>query len=99
MKLLTLGQVAASNEIPLNRRNKYCSLILDPNHFFQRSDHYNFAKHNIPVIFYFNGTHEDYHKHTDTVDKIDFLKLSNITRLIYYTTWELSNKESRIVLD
>ena len=73
--------------------------IKDPNHFFQRSDHYNFAKHNIPVIFYFNGTHEDYHKHTDTVDKIDFLKLSNITRLIYYTTWELSNKESRIVLD
>jgi Predicted aminopeptidases len=73
--------------------------INDPNRFFQRSDHYNFAKHNIPVIFYFNGTHEDYHKHTDTIDKIDFLKLSNITRLIYYTAWELSNKEDRIVVD
>ncbi len=73
--------------------------LTDPNRFFQRSDHYNFAKHNIPVIFYFNGTHEDYHKHTDTADKIDFLKLSKITRLIYYTAWELSNRENRIILD
>jgi Zn-dependent M28 family amino/carboxypeptidase len=71
----------------------------DPNRFFQRSDHYNFAKHNIPVIFYFNGVHKDYHKHTDTVDKIDFNKLSNITKLIYYTIWELSNRDNRILLD
>ncbi len=71
----------------------------DPNRFFQRSDHYNFAKHTIPVIFYFNGTHEDYHKHTDTVDKIDFMKLSKITKLVYYTAWELSNRENRIELD
>ena len=71
----------------------------DPNRFFQRSDHYNFAKHEIPVIFYFNGTHEDYHKHTDTVDKIDFMKLSKITKLVYYTAWELSNREKRIERD
>ena len=42
----------------------------DPNRFYYRSDHYNFAKHNIPVIFYFNGTHADYHKPTDTPDKL-----------------------------
>ena len=44
----------------------------DPNRFYYRSDHYNFAKNNIPVIFYFNGTHEDYHQATDTPDKINY---------------------------
>jgi len=71
----------------------------DPNRYYYRSDHYNFAKHNIPCIFYFNGVHEDYHQHTDTVDKIDFMKLSKITRLIYYTAWDLANRKDRIVVD
>ncbi|MDQ3535302.1 MAG: M28 family metallopeptidase [Bacteroidota bacterium] len=70
----------------------------DPNRFYYRSDHYNFAKNNIPVIFYFNGTHEDYHQLTDTVDKINFEKLEKITRLIFYTAWELANKPERISL-
>ena len=73
--------------------------IDDPNRFYQRSDHYNFAKHSIPVIFYFNGVHEDYHKHTDTIEKIDFKKVSKITQLIFYTAWELANREERISLD
>ena len=46
----------------------------DPNQFYYRSDHYNFAKKGIPVIFYFSGVHEDYHKPTDDVDKINFKK-------------------------
>ena len=71
----------------------------DPNRFYYRSDHYNFAKHNIPVIFYFNGVHEDYHKPTDTVDKIIFPKVEKITRLIFYTAWELANRENRIKVD
>lgn len=71
----------------------------DPNNYYRRSDHYNFAKHGIPVIFYFNGTHEDYHQPTDTVDKIDFKKLSKITRLVYYTAWELANKNEKPVVD
>lgn len=71
----------------------------DPNNFYRRSDHYNFAKHGIPVIFYFNGTHEDYHQPTDTVDKIDFKKLSKITRLVYYTAWEVANRNTRLVVD
>ncbi len=71
----------------------------DPNRFYYRSDHYNFAKHNIPIIFYFNGVHEDYHKPTDTVDKIHFGKLSKITKLVFYTAWELANREDRIELN
>ena len=60
----------------------------DPNRFYYRSDHYNFAKNNIPVIFYFNGTHADYHKPTDTPDKIEYDLLENRTRLVFYTAWE-----------
>ena len=71
----------------------------DPNQYYYRSDHYNFAKNNIPVIFYFNGVHEDYHKKTDTVEKIDFEKLQRISRLIFLTAWEIANREERIVLD
>ncbi|CAN5401571.1 hypothetical protein BH23BAC1_BH23BAC1_21370 [soil metagenome] len=70
----------------------------DPNRFYYRSDHYNFAKHNIPVIFYFNGTHEDYHQATDTIDKINFVKMEKISRLVFYTAWELANRPERITL-
>ena len=71
----------------------------DPNRYYYRSDHYNFAKNNIPVIFYFNGIHEDYHKPTDTIEKINFKKIEKITRLIFLTAWELANREERITLD
>ncbi len=71
----------------------------DPNRFYYRSDHYNFAKNNIPVIFYFNGTHDDYHKPSDTPDKIEYDLLENRTQLIFYTAWELANREKRIVVD
>ena len=71
----------------------------DPNRYYYRSDHYNFAKNNIPVIFYFNGVHEDYHKVTDTVDKIDFEKVQRIARLVFLTAWEIANRDERIVVD
>jgi hypothetical protein len=71
----------------------------DPNRFYYRSDHYNFAKHGIPVIFYFNGTHEDYHKPTDTIEKINFDKMENIGKLIFHTAWELANRNSKPVVD
>ena len=70
----------------------------DPNRFYFRSDHYNFAKINIPIIFYFNGTHEDYHKHTDTPDKINYPILAKRTKLIFHTAWELANRPERIKL-
>jgi Zn-dependent M28 family amino/carboxypeptidase len=71
----------------------------DPNRFYYRSDHYNFAKNNIPVIFYFNGTHADYHKPTDTPDKIRYDLLETRAKLIFYTAWELANREERLKLD
>ncbi|WP_411895515.1 M28 family peptidase [Winogradskyella sp. A2] len=71
----------------------------DPNRYYYRSDHYNFAKNNVPVIFYFNGTHADYHKHTDTPDKIEYDLLENRTRLVFHTAWEIANREGRIVVD
>ncbi len=71
----------------------------DPNRFYYRSDHYNFAKNNIPVIFYFNGTHADYHRPTDTVDKIEFKILEKRARLIFHTAWEIANRDDRIALD
>ena len=71
----------------------------DPNRFYYRSDHYNFAKNNVPVIFYFSGVHEDYHKETDTVEKIDYEKTARVARLAFLTAWELANREDRIKLD
>lgn len=70
----------------------------DPNRFYYRSDHYNFAKNNIPVIFYFNGTHEDYHQPSDTPDKINYDIMAERTQLIFYTAWELANRKERIKL-
>ena len=71
----------------------------DPNRFYYRSDHYNFAKHGIPAIFYFSGVHEDYHRPSDTVDKIMFGKAVIIARLAFHTAWELANRDARIEVD
>jgi len=71
----------------------------DPNRFYYRSDHYNFAKNNIPIIFYFNGTHADYHKPGDTPDKINYDLLQNRSRLVFYTAWEIANRDERVVVD
>lgn len=95
------------HEVSEQANSKYVGLHLDytfnaendPNSFYTRSDHYNFAKKNIPVIFYFNGTHEDYHKPTDTPDKINYELLSKRTRLIFFTAWNLANREERIKLN
>lgn len=71
----------------------------DPNRFFYRSDHYNFVKHKVPVIFYFNGIHSDYHQPTDTKEKIDFNKMEKITNLIFFTAWDLANRPNRVKLN
>lgn len=74
----------------------------DPNdteRIYYRSDHYNFAKHGIPIIFYFNGVHEDYHKASDEVSKINFPLLAKRAQLAYYTAWELANRATRPVVD
>lgn len=71
----------------------------DPNRFYYRSDHYNFAKMGVPVIFYFTGVHEDYHRPGDDVEKILFDKQSEIVKLVFHTAWELVNRDERIVVD
>tara|TARA_B100001769_G_C22042989_1_gene560566 strand:- start:970 stop:1266 length:297 start_codon:yes stop_codon:yes gene_type:complete len=69
------------------------------NNYYYRSDHLHFVNNNIPAIFYFNGTHEDYHKPSDTPDKIKYKLLEQRTKLIFYTAWELANRVNRIRLN
>ncbi len=71
----------------------------DPNRFYYRSDHYNFAKNDIPIIFYFNGTHADYHRPGDTPDKINYDLLALRSKLIFYTAWEVANRDTRVIVD
>ncbi len=71
----------------------------DPNRFYYRSDHYNFAAKGVPVIFYFNGTHADYHRPTDTVEKINFDLMEKRTRIIFETAWEMATREEMLKRD
>ena len=71
----------------------------DPNRFYYRSDHYNFAKHGIPVVFLFNGVHADYHQASDEVDKIEFDALTKRAQLGFSIAWELANRDARIKVD
>ncbi|HEX9828727.1 MAG TPA: M28 family peptidase [Bacteroidota bacterium] len=63
----------------------------DPNRFYQRSDHYNFARNGVPIVFFFTGVHDDYHRPTDTVDKILFERTAKIGRLVYTLGWKTAN--------
>lgn len=95
------------HEISEQANERYTQLALDytfnepddPNRFYYRSDHYNFAKNNIPVIFYFSGVHEDYHKPGDDPEKIMYEKTSEIGRLVFHTAWQLANQDKRIEVD
>jgi Zn-dependent M28 family amino/carboxypeptidase len=71
----------------------------DPHQYYRRSDHYNFAKKKIPIIFYFDGEHADYHQPTDEVEKIDFTILSKRAQLVFYTGWKLANAPKRPAVD
>jgi Zn-dependent M28 family amino/carboxypeptidase len=71
----------------------------EPNRFFSRSDHYNYARKGIPIAFFFDGEHEDYHRPGDSVDKIDFQKMEKVTRTIYLTLWEVANRSGRPKVD
>jgi len=71
----------------------------DPNRFFFRSDHYNYARKGIPIIFFFDGVHEDYHRAGDSADKIDYQKMEKVTRTIYMTLWEIADRPARLKVD
>ncbi|MFV0607509.1 MAG: M28 family peptidase [Niabella sp.] len=86
---------------------KYTKLVLDrkfndpddPERIYYRSDHYNFAKNGVPAIFYFNGIHADYHQPTDTIDKINFDLLAKRAQLVFYTAWEMANRNDMLKRD
>lgn len=71
----------------------------DPNRFYYRSDHYNFAKNGIPAVFLFNGVHEDYHQPGDTPDKIEFDALAKRAQLAFAIAWEVANRKERLLVD
>ena len=94
-------------EVLVEQNKKHVGLELDfrfndpndPNRFYYRSDHYNFAKFGIPVAFFFNGVHDDYHMPGDEVDKIEFDQIQKVGRLVFYMAWEIANREQRLVVD
>jgi Zn-dependent M28 family amino/carboxypeptidase len=71
----------------------------DPEQLFYRSDHYNYAAQGIPIVFYFDGIHEDYHRPSDTADKIDYQKMEKVTRTIFILASEIANNQKRPVVD
>lgn len=95
------------HEINEEMNNKYTKMQLDykyndrndPERIYYRSDHYNFAKHGIPSIFFFNGIHADYHMPTDTPDKIEYDALAKRAQLAFALAWELANREEKIKVD
>ncbi|HLZ17064.1 MAG TPA: M28 family peptidase [Cyclobacteriaceae bacterium] len=105
-----IGSDKLSSELhEINERNnkEYTKLDFDytyndvnhPTNLYKRSDHWNFAKNNVPIVFYFDGIHEDYHKPSDEVSKIDFDLLAKRGKIVFYTAWELANRDNRIVVD
>ncbi len=96
--LYTICEAANANYVHLNLDYTYNDRN-DPNRFYYRSDHYNFAKNGIPSVFLFNGVHADYHKSTDTPDKIEFDALAKRAQLAFTIAWELANRENRPIVD
>jgi hypothetical protein len=105
-----IGSDKLSTELHnINEQNNktYTNLIFDytyndqnhPDRLYYRSDHWNFAKNNIPIIFYFDGIHEDYHLPSDEVQKIEFDLLAKRAQCVFYTAWEIANRDQRIAVD
>jgi hypothetical protein len=90
------NQVNKNLKLKLDR--KYNDLN-DKNRFYYRSDHYNFAEKGVPIIFYFNGVHADYHKPTDTPDKINYKLMAKRAQLVFFTAWEMANRNDMLKRD
>src|ERR1700733_4227591 len=71
----------------------------DPDRIYYRSDHYNFARKGVPIIFYFDGIHKDYHRPTDTPDKINYDIMEKRARFVFYTAWEMANRNDMLKRD
>ncbi|GAA3984266.1 M28 family peptidase [Hymenobacter antarcticus] len=96
LKVITEAQNKQYTQLDLDHRFDDPA---DPNRFYYRSDHYNFAVNKIPVAFFFNGVHADYHKESDEIEKIEFPKMEKRARLVFHLAWELANRDGRIVVD
>jgi Zn-dependent M28 family amino/carboxypeptidase len=96
--LFNICEAANKNYVKLSLDYKFNDRA-DPNRFYYRSDHYNFAKNGIPSVFLFSGVHADYHKPTDEVDKIEFEALKKRAQLAFSIAWELANRDNRPVVD
>jgi len=105
-----IGSDKLSSELhEINERNNKTYVKLDfdylyndenhPTNLYKRSDHWNFAKKGIPIIFFFDGIHEDYHQVSDEVDKIEFDLLAKRAKAAFYTAWEVANRDNRLVVD
>ena len=96
-----LGQLADNvnkSFLNLNFNTKYDGPD-HPEQFFYRSDHFNYAKKGVPIIFFMDGSHQDYHQVSDHVDKINFEQMEKVTKTIFATGWELSNRAGRPKVD
>ncbi|HLX91874.1 MAG TPA: M28 family peptidase [Puia sp.] len=71
----------------------------DPDRIYYRSDHYNFARKGVPIIFYFDGIHHDYHQPTDTPDKINYDIMAKRAKLVFYTAWDMANRKDMLKRD
>lgn len=74
-------------------------LEYDQESMFGRSDHANFARHGVPIAFFFTGLHRDYHQPTDTPDKIDYPKLLRVATYVYDIAYELATQPGRPQID
>jgi hypothetical protein len=71
----------------------------DPERIYYRSDHFNFARKGVPIIFYFDGIHADYHRPSDTPDKINYDLLAKRATLVFYTAWDMANRNDMLKRD
>jgi len=106
-----IGHDKISSDLPIineGANNKYTNLVLDykfddpndQNRIYFRSDHYNFARKGVPVLFFYDGMLKaDYHKPTDTVDKINWDLLEKRSRMIFHTAWEMANRDAMLKRD
>lgn len=94
----SMMEEANASTVNITLSDRYNDLD-DPNQFYRRSDHWNFGRLGVPFIFFFNGIHADYHRPSDSVDKIDFEALTKRAQLVFMTTVNIANAEERPTVD
>lgn len=109
--IYVIGHDKLSTDLPVineGMNNKYTKLTLDykfddpndPERIYYRSDHFNFARKGVPILFFYDGMLKaDYHKITDTVDKINFPLMAKRAQMIFYTAWEMANRDAMLKRD